>query len=158
MEGVEELHQGAQLAHESGGARGFVADDLDDSLIVLPQPHDPAAKVVLEHGNTATHGDELFKGDVPLHRSIVLLLFLQKQNLYTFLEGPPTAETLARTLGSGEDGAETEGRTCICIDRTSWGRGPERHAVCRALVGEGRPPLEVALGSPGESGTKKLRK
>jgi hypothetical protein len=67
VEIVEELHQRSQLAHESGGPRGFVADDVDDSLIVLPQPHNPAAQIVLKHGNAATHGDKLFEGDVPLH-------------------------------------------------------------------------------------------
>ncbi len=83
----------------------------NDSLVVLPEPHDEAAKEVLEHGNASAHGAELFEGyyTVPLH---------------TFFEGPQTVEALAHTLGGGEDGTEPDCRARIFVDRTTRGQWP----------------------------------
>jgi hypothetical protein len=82
IEGLEQLHQWAQLAHQLLRPGGFVANNVHHCLIVLPQSHHAAAEVVLIHSNSVPHCDELLQGDVPLHR---------------LFQGPPAVESLART-------------------------------------------------------------
>ena len=135
VERLDQLQQSTQLGHEGGRARGLVADDVNDGLIVFPQPDDVPAEVVAIHVDATADRDELLEGDVPLN---------------ALLERPPAAEALARTLGRGEDGAEPERGARIRVNGPRGRCGPERDSVGRAVVGEGGPPLQVALGSPRE--------
>ena len=143
VERLEKLQESVQLARESRQrARGLVADDVDNGLVVFPEPHDVTAKVVLIHGNATAYSDELLEGDVSLN---------------VILEGPPTTEALARTLGGGEERLRTRAsssRRCRLMARVGGAGQIATPLAEHSWVNVDHQALEVALGNPGERRTR----